>query len=50
MKTKGKTYLKPTISVITLRQRQCLLSESPGVTATRDSYGTAKSTTWDESE
>lgn len=50
MKTKGKTYLEPAINVITLRQRNCLLSESAGVNAERSGYGKAISTTWGESE
>lgn len=50
MKTRRSTYQKPATSVITLRQRYALLSESPGVNATLRNYGDAKTEDWGESE
>ena len=50
MKTKRKTYLKPTIRVTALRQRVSMLQGSPGVEATLQKYSKAKTEIWDESE
>ena len=49
MKTKRKTYLKPTIRVTALRQRVSMLGGS-GVKGTREKYGNAIIETWDESD
>lgn len=49
MKTKRKTYLKPTIRVTALRQRVSMLQGSDGVRgveSTRRNYGEATTDTW----
>ena len=50
MMKKRKTYSKPTISVITLRQQIYPLLGSPGLNATLPNYGNANISEWEESE
>ena len=48
--TNKKTYQKPFMEVVELQQNLQLLTGSSGVTATRSSYGSAVTSSWESSE